>query len=243
MIPGWLAIVLLLALGFSARHARGQGGCSVPITPTFTEYYGDLTLDGGPAPIGALVEAFNTAGVRAGCFVVGVPGIYGYMRVYGADPDTGVPGMAPNEAVTFKVNSAVANASPSPVLWTGDKGQHEVDLSAVSLPAAVTDLRISRIAGGVKLEWTANGSVHHYELWRGDAPYFSPGAAGSSVIGDGATGNCSRNGSTIACTDASTVGDPAANSFYLVRAFDAAAAAADSNRVGGFAFALQPASP
>jgi len=238
-----LLIALLIALAAAPSLARGQGGCSVPITPTFTEYYGDLTLDGGPAPIGALVEAYNTAGVRTGCFVVGIPGIYGYMRVYGADPDTGAPGMASNEAVTFKVDAAVASSSPAPVLWTNDQGQHEVDLSAVSLPAAVTDLRISRAAGGVKLEWTAASGVHHYELWRGDAPYFSPGAAGSAVIGDGATGNCSRNAAAVACTHVSTVGDPAANTFYLARAFNAAGGSADSNRVGEFDFSLQPGSP
>jgi hypothetical protein len=81
-----------------------------------------------------------------------------------------------------------------------------------------------------------------YQVWRGAAPYFAPGV-GAAQIGDGATGICSNVGGAIACTDAGRLGNPAANPFYLVRAFNAAGAPADSNRAGGFTFALQPGSP
>jgi hypothetical protein len=117
--------------------------------------------------------------------------------------------------------------------------------TATPLPPVAPAVAIGRGAGSsAALTWTHTAANASYQVWRGTTPYFTPGASGSSLIGDGATGICSRNGSTITCTDPNGVGDPAANSFYLVRAFNAAAAAADSNnRVGGFAFALQPGSP
>lgn len=235
LIQAGLLLGLIL---LEAAPGQAQTGCNVPITPTYTEYYGDLTLDGQLAAIGALVEAYNTQGVRTGCFVVGIPGIYGYLRVYGADPDTGTPGMAPNETVTFKVNGAVAASSPAAVAWTPDRDLHAVALNALSPPA---DFGIGRGAGGVALSWDVGAAAHHYEVWRGASPFFSPGA-GATLIGDGATGNCSQAAGVITCTDASALGNPAINYFYLIRAFNAAGAFADSVRAGEFDFALTPGS-
>lgn len=235
-----VATCLLLSV-FLLRSgpSLAQGGCNVPITPSFTEYYGDLTLDGQAAPIGALVEAFNTQGVRTGCFVVGIPGIYGYLRVYGADPDTGTPGMAQNEAVTLKVNGAIASLTPAPVLWIGDRSYHNVALSALSPPAG---FGIGRTTGGVSLHWNVGGGVNRYEVWRGLTPYFTPGSADTALIGDGASGNCSQVGGAITCTDASAIGNPNINTFYFVRAFNAGGAYADSSRCGEFDFTLTPGS-
>jgi hypothetical protein len=92
------------------------------------------------------------------------------------------------------------------------------------------------------LTWPHAAANVSYQVWRGADPYFTPGAA-AALIGDGATGNCSNDGGAIACTDATALGDPATNYFYLVRAFNAAGASADSNRAGEFDFALQPGSP
>jgi hypothetical protein len=81
--------------------------------------------------------------------------------------------------------------------------------------------------------------------WRkgnsGSSPYFALGV-GASLIGDGATGICGNVGGVVACSDPASLGAPDSTPFYLVRAFNAAASA-DLNRVGGFAFALQPGSP
>lgn len=63
--------------------ARGlRQTCDVPGTPFFAEYYGTVTLDGEPAPISTVVEAYNPRGERAGCVEVAVPGYYPYLRVY-----------------------------------------------------------------------------------------------------------------------------------------------------------------
>ncbi len=132
-LPALVLLLVVLLWGLS-RPLLAQGGCSVQGTPTFTEYNGSVVIDGQPAAIGTVVEAFNPQGVRAGCFVVNTSGFYGYMRVYGADANTGIPGMSFNQAVTFKINGLVAVSNPTPVIWSSDFAQHAVDLSAASIP-------------------------------------------------------------------------------------------------------------
>jgi hypothetical protein len=58
----------------------------------------------------------------------------------------------------------------------------------------------------------------------------------------GAAGNCTNNGATVICTHANAIGNPNTNYFFLVRVFNSDGAAADSNRVGEFDFALAPGS-
>lgn len=111
-----------------------EAGCDTPETPSFTESYGSVTLNGLEAPPGTLVEALNPRGDTVGCFIVTSSGLYGLMRIYGED-DTAVPiipGMRVGEVVAFKVNGALA--VPTPLLyWQDDWSPHRVDLAAFSL--------------------------------------------------------------------------------------------------------------
>jgi hypothetical protein len=112
-------------------------------TPHFTIYYGDAVLNGQPASVGAIVEAFSPRGDRVGCFQVTSPGLYGYMRIYGEDATVNppIPGMRPGEEVIFKINSTEARPSVCPVRWQDDKVPHETDLTAPG--ACPTEQRIS----------------------------------------------------------------------------------------------------
>ena len=125
----------------SGSHIRGQweedGVFMVPCpeiqnTPYFTHYYGSVTINESPAPARVVVQALNPRGNTVGCFIVTTPGLYGYMRIYGEDTSSWphIPGMRPFEPVTFKVNSQCTIASPAPVLWQDDKGNHTVNLSS-----------------------------------------------------------------------------------------------------------------
>lgn len=242
----WLlvpALLGLLLLPLSPARAAAPGvACTVQNTPYFTEYYGNVTIEGAPAPIGTVVEALNGQGVQAGCFVVTFPGLYGYMRVYGADGSTGTPGMAANETVTFRVNGAAATSTPAEVRWSDDKAQHQVHLAGQSAPAAVDDLAAQRVSNGVKLTWThVGGSVDHYEVWRSESPYFTPGAAGSTKI----SGNLpppASPGTAMEFTDtASHAGNPDVQDYYVVLAVGANGQPSPaSNRVGAFDFRLTP---
>ena len=116
---------------WAGRALTAQQACSgVQPTPNFSEYYGSVSLDGGAAPAGTLIEAYSPRGDKVGCVQVSVPGYYPYMRVYGAEGTT--PGMYNNEEVTFKVGGHLATTDPSPVIWTNDWDQHEVSLSATT---------------------------------------------------------------------------------------------------------------
>ncbi len=245
----WLVLPVLLSLLLAPLSSAWANApevvCDVQTTPYFTEYFGDVTVDGAPAPIDAVVEAVNSQGVQAGCFVVTIPGIYGYLRVYGADAATGTPGMASNEAVIFKVNGAVATSAPATVLWSGDKGQHVVDLSAQALPAAVADLGLEiNINNDVLLTWSDVGSsADHYEVWRSSAAYFTPAPAEGTLIASNVP-RPANAGDPISFTDEySHLGNPDTNDYYVVLAVGAGGLKSlVSNRVGVFDFSLQPGS-
>ena len=101
---------------------------------------------------------------------------------------------------------------------------------------AVSDLQIGRLGTAASLRWTAlSGNVAGYELWRGRAPYFTPGEPQTEIIADGSGPSCSQQSGIITCTDAEASGDPAVNFFYLVRAVGAGnGRSLPSNRVGEF---------
>ena len=232
-------LALIIALAPSPVASRAQISCTVQSTPEFTEYFGALSVGGAAAPIGAVVEAVNAQGVQAGCFIVTIPGIYGYMRVYGADTVTGTPGMASSEVVTFKVNGAVAASVPASVLWSGDRSQHAVDLSAQALPPRVDDLRAE--GGGsaaITLSWTdVAGTADHYEVWRGASPYFAPQAP----TGECVVSNVLRPEQPGDPVTQPVTGDPDSNDYYVVLAVTSSGVKSlASNRVGAFDFALMP---
>jgi len=241
LISAGLLLVLFSVFFTPAGYfARADGGCHVQQTPYYTEYYGDLTLDGQSAPAGTLVEAYNGDGVQTGCFQVEIPGTLGYMRVYGADAQTGTPGMGYNEQVLFKLGGGDATSNPTPILWTGDRNQHHITLTATSPPPAVADLAPQITASGVQLGWSDVGnSVTYYEVWRSSKPYFNPGDPGATQLEANVPAN--PGGGVSYTDDGAHQGNAAINDYYLtlsVRADGQKSAA--SNRAGVFDFALTP---
>jgi len=230
-----------LAQDATTQAAPESVTCNVKSTPNYTEYFGDVRIDGASAPIGAVVEAVNGQGAQAGCFVVTIPGLYGYMRIYGADVDTGTPGMANNESITFRVNGAPGASTPTPVLWTGDKGQHEADLSAAAVPAAVEDLHAAiDVNTNVALTWTdVGGNVDHYEVWRGETPFFAPQAPDGTRIAANVA-RPSQSGGTVTFTDTTDhLGNAAIEDYYLILGVTAGGAKSPvGKRVGALDFGL-----
>jgi hypothetical protein len=98
-------------------------------------------------------------------------------------------------------------------------------------------VRIELASGSVRLRWLESGpAISNYEVWRAsNAPYFTPGAIGSEKIAELSGGL----GSEYVYDDVgSGVGDPADNSFYVVRAVGIFGGEADSNRVGEMDFEM-----
>lgn len=131
-----VAVFLLILVLLSPGASRAQGGCPpVANTPFFTFAYGAVTIDGGEAAVGTVIEARTPRGDVAGCTVVQDPGDFGAMYIYGEDNSVSppVPGMCSGETVVFYVGGSEATAAPE-LTWSNDKDFHEVDLSAVGAP-------------------------------------------------------------------------------------------------------------
>lgn len=107
------------------------------------------------------------------------------------------------------------------------------------VPQVVTDLSISEDAGQVHLEWTDVGrGVEHYEVWRSQSPYFTPGTASAELIAPDVPAN---PGGTVTYTDATSyLNNPDINDYYLVLAVKSGRTSAASNPVAAFDYQLTP---
>jgi len=105
--------------------------CVVQETPYFTEAYGIAQITNSDVPVGTVIQAVSPRGDTVGCFTVTEAGNYGLMRIYGEDAtaNPAIPGMRPDEMVTFKINGAVAVSTPT-LYWSDDHASHNIDLNA-----------------------------------------------------------------------------------------------------------------
>lgn len=95
-------------------------------TPNLTLIYGNISINGLPAPTGTKVEAVTPRGEVAGCGVIEEPGILPLMHVYGTEGEIG--GFAEGEPIQLRVNGLMAKAD-SVLTWTNDKDTHPVTLN------------------------------------------------------------------------------------------------------------------
>ncbi len=124
------AVAPLFRARTEARYEQKVGSaCRVARTPYMTLVYGQVRLNGQPAPPGTVVEAITPRGEVAGCFEVHTASYFGVVQVYGADEPAGIPGFRAGEPITWQVNGVPAVAEPR-VTWQDDKTLHEVILRA-----------------------------------------------------------------------------------------------------------------
>ena len=118
-------------IALEEQTSVAESRCEVQETPYWSDVYGGVVINGELAPAGTVVEAFNPRGDVVGCFVVDNSGQYGFMRIYGEDDSANptIPGMRDGERVLFKVNGAMAVATP-PFDWHDDHDTHQVNLNA-----------------------------------------------------------------------------------------------------------------
>ncbi len=130
-----------------------------------------------------------------------------------------------------------SNASVSREGWTLDDVVVQSCQACVA-PATVTGVTISRSGGSqVQVAWSAAAGATYYEVWyTANQPYFTPGAD----CGNPAPYGCAYvAGSSFMHA---SVGDPAQNYSYVIRAGNACAAVSPalSGRVGEFDYGLMP---
>jgi len=129
MIRTYLFIFYVLLMLLLSVMAHGQ-------VPSM-DFWGNVTLDGKPAPIGTEIKAYDPQGILCGEFTVnekvGV-GLYGFMHVYGDDtiqtPDVD-EGASAGDIITFYINNFPTTTNPPSPQWVQDSIQ-QVDLSAIS---------------------------------------------------------------------------------------------------------------
>jgi|GEM_PF-6045532 len=93
-------------------------------------YYGEVTIDGEPAPVGTVISA-EIDGEERGSVTIEEAGVFG-SDDWGDDANLVVPGSADDdggEAVTFLVNGEPADTDPAPIEWESGTTS-EVSLSA-----------------------------------------------------------------------------------------------------------------
>ncbi|MFH0990669.1 MAG: choice-of-anchor J domain-containing protein [bacterium] len=108
----------------------------VQATPLWTDYYGSFTIGGKPVPRGETVEAFDNNGIKCGEVVVKTDGIYGFLHVYGDDPNTpGIDeGARPGDVITLKYRSQIiAQMELKELRWNGDHTSRRFDVSIAQL--------------------------------------------------------------------------------------------------------------
>lgn len=114
------------------------GSCDyVNPTPYMTLVFGQVTVNGEPAPVGTHVDVLTPQGDVVGCFVVDTPGKLSLTHVYGADDSVSptIPGFKPGETLTFQVNGLpVTETTIDNDIWADDKTPRYVELHATSHP-------------------------------------------------------------------------------------------------------------
>ncbi|MCX7854098.1 MAG: hypothetical protein N2383_15125, partial [Caldilineales bacterium] len=102
---------------------------SAQLTPYLTLAYGQVSVNGEPAPAGTVVEAVTPRGEVAGCFRIHTPGSFGLMSLYGRDADGRTPGFLPGEPIAWRVNGQEAVAEPE-LVWKDEREVQQVRLAA-----------------------------------------------------------------------------------------------------------------
>ena len=105
--------------------------------PEFVLFFGDVTINGNPAPIGTVINAFDPDNVNCGTFTVGdnstVAGEYGFL--YARNDDNTTPsideGAMPGDSIFFQINGidATVLADSGDVIWSSNGTVNRIILS------------------------------------------------------------------------------------------------------------------
>lgn len=159
--------------------------------PEFVLFYGDVTINSNPAPIGTVIDAFDPDNVNCGSFTVGdnstTAGNYGFLYVRNDDNTTpGIDeGAVSGDVISFKINGldATVLVDSGSVIWTSNGTVNIIHLSTstqtvsfntVFLPADTLVAPGWTVKLKVGLENTGNG-LDFYGVTSLDDTAASPG--------------------------------------------------------------------
>jgi len=139
----------------------------MPTDEWVTFYSRNSIFQGGPVPVGAVVNAYDPDSVLCGTFAVTTEGEYGFLFVYRDDTLTaGIDeGALPGDTITFKINGfPVKTLGPDTDTWTENGDIFEIDLADDLSPT-----RLDTIADIVLAEDSPDTIIAHL-----DSIFFDP---------------------------------------------------------------------
>lgn len=124
--------IIKSAILFSIILVLVPAAMADPQAPEWVDFFGTITINGNPAPIGTDVKAYDPGGTMCGEFTVNTVGNYGFLHANRDDITTGGvdEGADPGEIISFKINGldAIANVINGDITWTSHGVQNEVNL-------------------------------------------------------------------------------------------------------------------
>ncbi|UCD17551.1 MAG: T9SS type A sorting domain-containing protein [Candidatus Zixiibacteriota bacterium] len=134
MIKTTVKLLLTGSLGLFLVSAVAAKEASFP---DWTDFYGSASYyNGNLMPVGSVIDAYDVDGTLCGSDTVTyAPGIYGFMAVFGDEPETEEDeGALLYQPITFTINGRSADTNgPDDALWLGRGVRLEVNLSATAL--------------------------------------------------------------------------------------------------------------
>ncbi|MBN1889863.1 MAG: right-handed parallel beta-helix repeat-containing protein [Thermoflexales bacterium] len=118
-------------------------------TNEWSDFWGTLTLNGAPAPVGTIVAAYDPAGLYIGDYVLTAAGQYGFLHAYGDDASTAADeGAVVGDALSFRAflplsTTPIALTPSASATWQGRGSRTEINLSGTAGPVAPSAVRIA----------------------------------------------------------------------------------------------------
>ncbi len=128
---GRLALAGLVAL-MAAASAVTQ---DIVPTPDWVSWLGTVSINGKPAPVGTIINAYDPQGVNNGRDTVAYEGIFGFMSVYGDDPNSPSidEGAHINDLINFRILGLPATVDSGTSVWSGPNVIDTVHLSVTGV--------------------------------------------------------------------------------------------------------------
>lgn len=114
-----------------AREFAG-GDRDFATTPWWDSFFGEVRVNGNPLPQGEVLDAYDPDGVLCGQFTVDSEGFYGFMPVYGDDPNTEADeGAEIDDIISIHWDGHVIAVAPAEMAWQGSQILHRMDIDGI----------------------------------------------------------------------------------------------------------------
>jgi len=132
----------LILAGVIIALAGGMISADPIPTPWWVSFLGTITINGQPAPVGTIIDAYDPQLVNCGRDTAIFAGNFGFMPVYRDDGNTGGvdEGALPGDPITFEILGLPATVDSGYIFWDFDGDTSTVHLSVTAtIDLVITD--------------------------------------------------------------------------------------------------------